>query len=218
MINLNNDFIGILTDLKSTEYQYPQILQALRDEEGGQNRKPVIIALRRALDGSDNLDSNSIYRAIKASETRRRRRIVNKAYMTNPIWMWDIIRKHYPDYTEDMLPRDLYQPKRIRKCITAGELESFRGSQIRKLYDAINNGHETLSQNAIANLIANHINNYGKRLYFTVKKGNESQTYSFRPKETETNIKKFLTRIPSCNSIQEVDTLFDGIINPRYGH
>lgn len=217
MINLNVDFNGLLDDLKANRYGYADILDALRKEETGENRKPVIIALRRALDGSTNLDAGNILRAIRAAETRRRRRIVNKIYNTNPIWMWDEIRKHYPGYTEEMLATDLYKPKKVRRCQTSPERESFRSRQISKLYDALKYGHDKLSENQVANLIANHINNFGKRLYYTIDKGNESVTYSFKARETEDNVKKFLSEVANCRTIAEVNALYDGVINVKFG-
>src|SRR5690606_10501914 len=134
-----------------------------------------------------------------------------------PIWMWDEIRKVYPDYTQEMLAKDLYKPKRKKRSLAPSERESFRTRQIIKLYDAYKDGHDKFSQNKIAGMIANHLNNYGSRLYYTIDKGTKSMTYSFRPKESESNIKKFLTRVPQCKTIEEVNKVFYSIIAPKFG-
>lgn len=124
---LNLGFEDILQLLIDGEYQFESLFSALKTEREGKNRRNVIIAIRRTINNKKGLSIRSINSSIKASETRRRKRIVRNIYSKTSIWALDEIRNIYPDYTEEMFYKDL-QP--VKKRQRTKERDGYRYKMI----------------------------------------------------------------------------------------
>lgn len=208
-IDLNLSFDEILSNLKLNNYGASALNLALEMEQQGLKRKPVEIALRRALLGN-GLDKQKILSSIKAAETRRRKRIVRKIYTNTTIWAMEEIRKIYPHYTYDMLAKDLKVTKKKKPKQTRG----YRHNQIRSLYHRIREDkYEGDMINKYAHLLVRHCDNYNKPVVMDVVRDNKVVSFLFPPTIDESKLKSFIIAV---NTGEPLEDLQQRYIDVRY--
>jgi|SRR5690606_18316906 len=209
-IDLNLSFDEILSNLQVNNYDGSALFLALEMERQGLQRKPVEIALRRAMLGKDGLDKKKILSSIKAAETRRRKRIVRKIYASTTIWAMEEIRKIYPNYDYDMLQKDL----RIEKKRKSKNTKGYRHNQIQRLFQEIrSNKYEGDMMNKYAHLLVRHCENYRKPVVMDVRRNNQLVTFVFPPTIDEDKLKSFINAIASGSSLDELQNKY---IQVRY--
>lgn len=209
-IDLDLSFDQILSNLRIQNYDASALYLAIQMEQEGMKRKPVEIALRRALLGKKGLDRDNILSYIRGSETRRRKRIVRKIYASTTIWAMHEIKKIYPSYTYEMLADDLKITKKKTPKITKG----YRHSQIRSLFYRIREeNYEGDTINKLSHLLVRHCENYRKPVIMDVLRENNAYTFQFPPTIDERKLKSFMIAIANGESIQNLQERY---INTRY--
>lgn len=209
-IDLSLSFDAILSNLKLNNYDASALYLALEMEQQGLKRKPVEIALRRALLGNDGLDKQKILSSIKGAETRRRKRIVRKIYASTTIWAMEEIRKIYPDYTYDMLAKDLKVTKKKKPKQTRG----YRHSQIRSLFYKIREDkYEGDMMNKYAHLLVRHCENYRKPVVMDVVRDNKVVSFEFPPTIEESKLKSFMIAVTTGEPLEDLQQRY---IHVRY--
>lgn len=218
MINLEQSFEDIFNVLLKNTFDESVLFQALSTERKNQNRKPVIYALIRCINGKKGTESftiEKIMQSVKAMETKARKRFVRNTYKKTSIWAIEEIKKKYPNYTESNLIDDLKPKKKSRKIKL---LTSFRDKQIEKLYKlimGIDESHE--NYNKYCNMIATNINSYNKAITYQVSKEDKTKTFTFPAKTKEEIVVTFLKGISKAKTINEVDKIYNHLFNIHYG-
>lgn len=213
-INLNLSFEDILQLLIDGQYQLDSLFHALKIEREGMNRKNVIIAIRRTINNKKGLSLRSINSSIKASETRRRKRIVKNIYSKTSIWALDEIRKIYPDYTEEMFYKDL-QPVKKRK--RTKEREGYRYVQMKKLATALKDAkYEGNLVNKYAHLFSRHLHNINKPIVCDVVRDDKTYIFDFPANTPEHKVKKFILAVNNGDNLDTLEQHYKAIFNNNY--
>lgn len=201
-LNLQRSFEEIISDLTRIEYSYTVLFQALASERKGYNRKAVCIAIGRVLTGNKKLDIKSILSAVQRVETRRRKRIVRKIYKETTIWAMEEIRNIYPEYTYEMLEKDLLvkKPKRKVKLNFRINQQATIVKELRTITDV-----NSKEYHALCNRFAWHQNNMNKPIILIIRKNSECYEFSFPSSSKEETIKNFAKRaLSKTTTIEEI--------------
>lgn len=205
------------------------IATAMEIEQGGYNRKAVLIALKQlyrntVLEEPQKrvLTLEGIKRRAELSEAGTRRNFVRRVYRHNKLFALTEIIQRYPDYTEAMLLKDLKVKSKKQKRKKHKPIIDLRRCQLEKLATKL--CFQELSEqeyHAVCCKMAmlQHAHNKRLPIPLAVKLGGETLVYSFGWKIREQVVKSFVDLANSAGMTHEqLKTKYQEITSSAYSY
>ncbi len=187
---------------KGDKYSAKEIGEMLRKEQQGEKRLTILILLRELYkhsalqkESSLQITADLIERKALRSLERTRKNFIRRVFSKNKLFALLEIRTRYPDYSEDMLARDLHSKPGKKKAKKRKQVKDLRRSQLEKLAFKLRSPELTVEEyNTTCNRIVLLQNAHNRRLPIplTVKLQGQTLVYSFNWQTREQVVKSFV--------------------------
>jgi hypothetical protein len=187
---------------KGDSYSAKEIGEMLRKEQQGEKRLTILILLRELYknsalqkESSLQITADLIERKALRSLERTRKNFIRRVFSKNRLFALSEIRTRYPDYSEDMLARDLLRKPGKKKAKKRKQVKDLRRSQLEKLAFKLRSPELTVEEyNTTCNRIVLLQNAHDRRLPIplTVKLQGETLVYFFNWQTREQVVKSFV--------------------------